>query len=224
MANHASPKGLARFSKLVEADFFKDKWTYNTDLIIDPSEPEAAAAIASLQKIADEAFAEVKADLQKKVTDARNGADAKKAQKALDDVELHPVIHDLLDRESGEPTGKMFLKFKTQANDKQGNRKHLRFFDAKGAPFKPTGELGFGSVIRVNYSTNHAYVQNKVFLTLYINGVQVISMSGAGGSAEDMGFGSEEGGFDSSDVNGDFGASGQTEEVSVGADGTGADY
>lgn len=204
-----TPRGYARFPKLVEPDDYLGKVQYKTDLILDPSDPEVQQFLEGLQKDADAAYEAAKKEIQEKIDGAKNGAEAKKHKKALDSVELAPFIHDVEDRETGEPTGKVFIRFKTNADDRNGNRKSLRFVDAQGNSFVPEGDVPFNSLLRVNFTPNGFYMasQGKVYLTNYINAVQVIELGGGGGAGGgDLGFGVEEGGFV---------ASSQTEEVSV---------
>jgi len=206
-----TPRGYARFPKLVEPDDYLGKVQYKTDLVFDPSDPEVSEFIEGLKATADAALAQAKQEIQEKIDGAKNGAEAKKHTKALEAVELAPFIHDVEDRETGEPTGKVFLRFKTNADDRNGNRKSLRFVDAKGSTFVPQGDIPFNSLLRVNFTPNGFYMasQGKVYLTNYINAVQVIELgSSGGGGGDDLGFGVEEGGFV---------ASNQTEEVSVGS-------
>lgn len=207
-----TPRGYARFPKLVEPDDYLGKVQYKTDLVFDPSDPEAQEFLQSLQTIGDTALKTAKDEIQEAIDNASNGAAVKKHKKALEALELAPIVHDVEDRETGEPTGKVFVRFKTNATDHKGNPKTLRFVDASGAPFVPQGDIGFNSVLRVNFTPrgHHMASQGKVYLTNYINAVQVIELGGdGGGSADDLGFGAVEGGFVAAS------ASPQVEEVAV---------
>ena len=195
----STPRGIARFPKLVTPDEYKGKLTYKTDLVLDPTEPEAAKLIEQLTGIRDTALAEYRASEEKAIQalkDAKKGAAANKKQAALDSLEIPCFVKDQIDQETGDATGKVYLSFKTNATTKDGATKTLRFFDADAKPFKPSGDIQWGSELRVNFAPVPQVVANKMFLTNYINAVQVIRLNGGGGgSAEDMGFGAVDGGF-----------------------------
>jgi len=203
MANKSlhTPRGIARFPKLVTPDQFdtSSKPAYSTGLVFDPKDPEVQTFVETLEGIHKKAEAELRKELEEAITNAKNGAEAKKAKKKLDDLEIPSFIREVLDRESGEPTGMIEIKFKTNADDKDGNRKALRFFDGSGKAFKLTEDLWSGSVLRVNFNPSTFYIAGvgKLFLTNYINAVQVLELKqGSGGSTAGDMFGGDTSDFE----------------------------
>lgn len=104
---------------------------------------------------------------------------------------------------SEDKDGNELFKFKTKASYTNRNgeefKKTLPVFDAFGKPVPEDINVGHGSVVVVAFSTK-AYWKNKNMkgLTLYLEAVQVLELKegyGAGGSADEFGFGAVEGGF-----------------------------
>ena len=198
-----TPRGLARFSHLTTPDQYdaSSKPNYNTGLIFDPSDPEVQEFLSKLEAIHTEGVEAIKADHKKKIAEATNGAAKKKAETALKELGIPKYLKDVEDRETGEPTGKVYLNFKTYAEDRNGNRKTIKFFDGRKQPFKLTEEPWGGSVLRVNFTPQVKEVAKKVFMTLWINAVQVLELRNGGGSgnADDL-FGGDESDFEAPKV------------------------
>lgn len=195
----ATPKGLARFPKLVTPDDYKGKLSYKVDLVFDPKDPKVQKFIDTLTGIQQEALKTYTAEQEAKIAEAKaekKGAAAKKIEEALAALEIPAFVKQEIDHETGDETGRVYVSFKTNALDRDGNPRALKFFDATPKAFKPSGDIGFGAELVVNCTPVCQVVQNKLFLTNYINGVQVLSMGkvgAAGATADAMGFGAAEG-------------------------------
>lgn len=219
-----TPRGIARFPKLVTPDQYdaSSKPAYVTGLVFDPKDPEVQAFVSKLEAIHQEAEAKLRTEMEEAISTAKNGAEAKKAKKKLDDLEVPSFIREVLDLESGEPTGQIEIRFKSNATDRYGNQKHIRFFDGAGKPFNLTEDLWGGSVLRINFNPNCFYIagQGKLFLTNWINAVQVLELrsgSGGGGDAGDL-FGGDTSDFVAPTEPTFDAPDGQTEEISTDGD------
>ena len=216
-----TPRGFARFTHFITPDQYDANAapSFNTGLVLDPSEPEVQTFLDTLRAIYALALSALQADLQEAITNAKNGAEVKKNQKALDDLKTPEFIKDVLDRESGEPTGKVYINFKTYAFTKDGTQKKVRTFDGKGKPFDLESEPWSGSVMRVNFTPVCKYIAGALHLTCWINGVQILKLvsGGAGASAGDM-FGGDSSEFQAEESFDDG------VDVVTGDESTGADY
>lgn len=86
--------------------------------------------------------------------------------------------------------GTVTVKFKTNATDKEGNLKKLKFFDGKGNPIRNADDLniGGGSVLKIKGAAKAYANGTNIGVTLYINSVQIIKYeeySGGGFDADD---------------------------------------
>lgn len=200
-----SPKGIARFPKLVKFDEFQGKKFYAVDLIVGAA--EAQPMIDAIKKQSVEFFEAFKA-----------AAKTPAIRKKLEAYRLATPYGPETDRETGEETGNVVFKFKTNAfrAGKPGEQpipNIIRMFDSFGAPCKadPWG----GSVIKVAcelYPYENASAE-KYGVSLRIKAVQIITLrSGNGGNASEFGFEPVEDGFSAA-------ASATSEEAPSGSEG-----
>ena len=184
-----SPKGIARFPKLVTFDEYLGKRFFAVDLIVGSA--EAQPMIDAIQGESLKHFEAIKA-----------AAKTPQARKKLETYRIALPYGPETDRETGEETGNIVFKFKASAF-RAGKSKTdpevpvvIRMFDAFGAPCKadPWG----GSVLKVAcdlfaYDNPSA---EKYGVSLRIKAVQIITLRSAGaGNAAAYGFEAVEDGF-----------------------------
>ena len=187
-----TPAGEAVFPKIVvpETKFDADG-TYSLKLRL-PDGPEADTLIAKIDEVRELAH-------QMAVNNAPNAAAAKKIRMA------DPSYGRELDRETGEETGNWLFNFKMKASGvskktgKPWSRKPA-LFDAKGQPIigmTKNEEIWAGSVVKIAYELRPFYSPSfGAGCSQNLQAVQVIELvSGEGRSAEDFGFGEEDGSF-----------------------------
>ena len=187
-----TPAGEAVFPKIVvpETKFDADG-TYSLKLRL-PDGPEADTLIAKIDEVRELAH-------QMAVNDAPNAAAAKKIKMA------DPSYGRELDRETGEETGNWLFNFKMKASGvskktgKPWSRKPA-LFDAKGQPIigmTKNEEIWTGSVVKIAYELRPFYSPSfGAGCSQNLQAVQVIELvSGEGRSAENFGFGEEDGSF-----------------------------
>lgn len=201
-ATLTTPVGRARFPKLIQPDEFKGKKQYKVDLVL--SADEAKAAEATLEPMLQGFVEETRMNLEQAVSEAGNVRDKKKAEEDLakfEKAETREILHEDYDKD-GNPTGKLYLKFNTNYSFKDRRSgeeivRHVPFFDSQGQKTQPAA-IGPGSELRVNYSPSPYYHGGNKGISLKINAVQIISLSGGGfdnASASELGFGAVEGGY-----------------------------
>ena len=203
----STPAGKARFPKLIEPDEYKGKKAYKVDLVLTASEAQELAT--KLQPVFDEFIKLHTQELTDKLAEASNAKAKKDAEAALAKFQADPqraFCEEEYDAD-GELTGNMVFKFKTNHSyqNKQGETiiRKVKFFDAEPKQVYPEA-VGGGSTLKVNFTPSPYHLGGAKGLSLKINAVQIIELSSFGEvSAEDCGFGAEEGGY-----------SGSTEEVS----------
>ena len=174
-----TPKGVAVFPWLTRADTkFNKDGVYHTGLALDPNDPGVPEFLAKLDEIHAEAVEITKKSLGK----------AK--------IKAQPIYEPEED-EDGNPTGRVIIKCKTNAV-KNGAKVDLAIFDAKRNPHPKNIPVYGGSVLRIAVGPSARYVQSKLFVTLYIVGVQVIELQTGGGVSgmfdEEDGYEAPEGG------------------------------
>lgn len=187
-----TPAGEAVFPKIVAPDMkFDVDGMYSLKLRL-PDGPEADKLIAKIDEVRELAH-------QMAVDDAPNAAAAKKIKMA------DPSYGRELDRETGEETGNWLFNFKMKAagvskkTGKSWSRKPA-LFDAKGQPIvgmTKNEEIWTGSIVKVAYELRPFYSPSfGAGCSQNLQAVQVIELvSGEGRSAEDFGFGEEDGSF-----------------------------
>lgn len=170
-----SPKGIAKYPWLTKPDTkFKEEGEYKVDLVVSKKDAEP---------------------LIKSITAARDKFAA--SEKAKKKAPL-PWADDVDD--NGKKTGKVVFKFRVKAKTGDWDRKP-KLFDTKGGRVSDVS-VGGGTTMKVSFDL---YTWNVASLgagvTLQPVAVQLIDLveyqGGAGGNAEDFGFGEEEGSFES---------------------------
>lgn len=183
-----TPAGVAKFANISKPklNFKKTGEEYSVDLVFEPT-PEIEAFQAQLVALAE-------ASKDEAIKNAKSAVEKKK----IGQYRLYLPIEDELDKETGEPTGKLLLKAKNSASfvkDGVEQKRSLPVFDAKGKP-APGLNIGRGSTLKVsvvpNGFTNPA--ADKYGVSLWLKAVQVINLvEYGGGNAESFGFGEEDG-------------------------------
>lgn len=102
--------------------------------------------------------------------------------------------------EEGGPTGDMLFTFKSaglwKRDDGSSGTIKIPKFDASGARLPNSFQVWSGSLIKVAYRMNTWYTAIGVGMSLRLQGIQVIEAAEQGGTAEQMGFQAEAGGFE----------------------------
>lgn len=184
-----TPRGVFIYPHMTEPDMKYPKngiGNYHTKLALDSE--DAAPLVDELQKILDEFVAAgctVKGDPIKPAT-------LKKATVA-------DIVEEEFDEEGNE-TGRVIFKFKLDEKvvlktGKSWDQKP-RLFDAAAQQITDPINVWTGSEGKVNLEVHPYFMESsKTFgLSLRLIGAQILKLvSGGGASAEDMGFGAEEG-------------------------------
>lgn len=189
-----TPIGVARYPKLIEADDYQGSLKFKTGLILTSEDAEVVKA--KISEIMPEAHALMKAA----------EASAKSKGKKLKPQDEMEAFSDMMDPDTGEPTGNVLFNFSSNAvyvDKKTGKeiKRVIPFFTAKGesVPFKDRPNIWGGSRIRVSYSMfpYHNAGANNYGVSLRLEAIKVIEavLGGSGGSAEGYGFSEEEEGW-----------------------------
>lgn len=201
--SHTTPKAECLFCHVVEADygtkeFPKKDGEYNITLRLNEKQKEKVVAL-----MADE-IDEATENMQEEF----NALSPANRKKLGEPTFVEPFTEEY-DRQTEEPTGNYLMRFKTRATyeDRNGNTKDRKvpLFDCMGKPVEIESELGFGSVVKVNFSAVPYFVQatGKGGVSLYLNALQILKLVEFGKrSAADYGFSEEdiEDGFSADDV------------------------
>lgn len=183
-----SPKGVFNYPKLTTPDTkFKPEGEYSVGLVLDTDSPECQKLMAQIDKAAAESLAECKAK-------AKNAAEAKKWE-----TKSVPYA-EILDEETGEPTGQTKFSFKMTASGtskktgKEWSRKPA-LFDAKGKPITQDIKIGGGTIGKISYELMPwGTLQLGASVKLALEGAQIIDLKTWGErDAKSYGFGEEEG-------------------------------
>lgn len=199
-----TPAGIAVYPKVQVAERYDDAakkfyscsdgnmagGSYSTSLSIPVA--DCVDLCAQLDALAQEALANAQAD-PKKVA-------AAKAKRKT--IELNAPYVPELDKEGNE-TGNILFKFKTNASAQVNGV--LKVFaapficDGQAKPITENINMYSGSVIKVNFSPTPYFtaLTSCAGVSLRINGVQVLKLQKGGYNAASLGFGAEDGGFDS---------------------------
>ena len=207
-----SPKGAFNYPKLTTPDTkFKPEGEYSVGLILDTDSPEAQKLINQIDRAAAESLADNKAK-------AKNAAEAKKWE-----TKSVPYA-DILDEETGEPTGQTKFSFKMTASGtskktgKDWTRKPA-LFDAKGKPITQDLQIGGGTIGKISYELMPwGTLQLGASVKLALEGAQIIELKTWGErDAKSYGFGEEEGyGFEEEkEDDGGFGDTSDSTEVTA---------
>lgn len=189
-----SPKGTFKYPRLNEPDYGNDDYpieggAFSTRLVL--SAADAKPLIDKLTPIHAKAVEEGEAKFKELKVDQR---------KKLKEVTVQPFFTELYD-EDEKPTGEVEFRFKMKHSgvNKKTQKKWSRkptIFDAKGQPMKNPPNIWGGTEGKVSFEARPYWVAGQAMsgISLSLNAVQIISLvSGGGGSAEDHGFGEEDG-------------------------------
>lgn len=180
-----SPRGTLIYPHLVEPDtkFVKPDGEYHTKLALPVDEPETNAFVERLEGIMQAYIDENPDDLPP--------AKLKKAGRA-------DLFEEEVDDEGNE-TGRLIFKFKLKAKVKTKTKEwdqKPRLFDAKAQPIAGGVNPWTGTEAKVSAEVFPYYMETtKQFgLSLRCQAVQILNLvSGGGASADDFGFGEEDG-------------------------------
>jgi hypothetical protein len=184
-----SPKGPFSWPKLTVPDTkFKPEGEYSVKLILDSDSPECKKLIKQIDAAAAESLAECKAN-------AKNAAEAKKWE-----TKSVPYA-EVLDTETGDPTGQTEFTFKMTASGtskKTGKdwKRQPALFDAKGKPLAGKDlKIGGGTIGKISYELmKWGTLQLGASVKLALEGAQIIDLKEFGSrDAKSFGFGEEEG-------------------------------
>lgn len=196
-----SPKGTAKWPHLTEPDYtYKDEGEFNVKLVFDPESDECKELVAAVDELMEEAKAQAKESEIKKSKGKKKNPKIKMA---------NPPYRNEVRKEEDEDgdeieveTGMIEFNFKATASGvskKTGKawERKIALFDAMGTPLPEDTEVWGGSLIRISYDPYLWYTKALgAGVKLTIGAVQVIELrKGAARSADDFGFGQEEGGF-----------------------------
>lgn len=205
-----SPRGTAVFPALARPDTkFDENGSYKADLRVDPSDEKVKKFLGRIDAV-------YKAHM------------GKAHPKNADSSNKNALYYAESDRETGEPTGYVVVKFrvKNKINKRTGELWDRRpaQFDAKGRPVATPKNVGGGSTIIVS-ADPYTWVNGATKgVSLQPLAVQIIELKewDKDRDAADYGFG-EEDGFEEQD--GGFGdESGDDEIDATGGDDDSADY
>lgn len=203
-----TPAGIAIFPHLLAEDAYQletnNKHECNTQLRLDPSQPGVQEFIDSVEEHVAVAFEVGKVSLEAAAKEAK-GKKLKDLKDAIEGLAPHTPFEPEYDDE-GEETGNFICKMKTTVGgvDKKTSKpwkKEVAIFDASGSPIKGEARNGMrlwgGSTIKVSIQLIPFCAEGlkKAGISFRILAVQVINLPEGGGSAEDHGFGVEEGGY-----------------------------
>ena len=200
---YTSPKGTFKFPKLTVPDTkFKPEGEYSVKLVVSSDAPGVAKLISECDRQAAASLAEAKQN-------ARNAAEAKKWE-----TKYLPYA-EVLDDETGEPTGDVEFKFTMKASGvakktgKPWSRKPA-LFDAKGKLITGEPTIGGGSTGKVSYQFIPYAPTTTVgaSVKLALEAAQIIELREyTAQDASAFGFQEEEGGYEFSEED----ASGEAE-------------
>lgn len=200
-AKIVSPAGTALWPKVSTVDDFKGSLTYNTKLILDPSDSDHAAYIAALESHAQDAYNAGIVELSE-VAEKATGAKKAKALAAIEVLEIHAPIQPSYN-EDGTPDGKVVVTFKRKAQGvyasgpKTGQtwKAVVGVFDSNKQTIPSTTEVGTGSIMRVSAEVVPFCMAstNKAGISLKLSAVQVISLVEGSGGDDSSDFDVEDG-------------------------------
>ncbi|NCT81937.1 MAG: hypothetical protein GXC94_02225 [Comamonadaceae bacterium] len=203
-----TPEGVAVFPKLNAPDTkFKAEGEYQCKLRLPAEESEAFIELIEAQLKAYWPIA--KAELEQRVADAKTGKQKAESKKALDEMKEAEKPYKPAYDDDGNETGEYEFNIKTPASwlkDKgKATEKRMpikpSIFDARGNALKNPPEIWGGSRLVVAGEFRPFNMPIGVGISLRLNAVQIIELSGGGGArdAAGFGFGKHEGGYEGSD-------------------------
>lgn len=190
-----TPKGVVAWASIDEADYeYKEEGEFHIRVRFDPEDP-------GLEKLREEAEAileEAHEDMKRRLKKEKKGALLKKLHLKED------VITEEVDRETGEPTGKVIIRagMKYKVTPKSGKYagKTLEFtpdvFDARGNRLHKRPRIGSGSEVKVAVQPMEYFMpkDGEMGISWKLNAVQIIRLvQGGSRDAASYGFGEEDG-------------------------------
>lgn len=189
-----TPKGVAVWPSLNTPDFKfkKDYGEYHAKIRVAPDAPGLKEFIAAAEKLRDEAYAAKEAELKRE----KKGAILRDLNKQENVVQVE------IDNETGEETG--FLLIRASMNAGGLRRKDNKpwsqkpdIFNAKGQKLKHPPEIGGGSEMKLSVRLRDYFMpkEKTVGVSFDLEAVQLITLKsfGSSRSADDYGFGAEDG-------------------------------
>jgi len=205
-----TPVGTASYPHLTAPDEFMGKLQYKCDLRLDPKDADVQPFVKKVEAYVTAAKAEALVELTEKLagldTNSNNPTITKSVKKVtkqieeLDD-EYRSPISDEYDRDSGEATGLIIFKMKSNADfvDKKTKKKIdiiPKLYDADGnfirgdrPVIKGGSKLSLQAILTSYVADFGCGVSSR------LGAVQIVKLSSGGGSGGDAGFGKVDGGF-----------------------------
>lgn len=147
-----SPRGTAKYPRVDQP------YTYNKSIKKSVPDPNGGYEMKLVMEPAD--FAPFKKAIDTAVKEAKVTPEFMPYKKEVD-------------KDTGEPTGKIEIVFKAYGKEKDGRtRKKIKFFDAKGKPMPSNFPLTAGSVVKVN---GYMSISDKS-ARLNMDAIQIISL------------------------------------------------
>lgn len=207
-----TPVGTLVWPKLNAPDEYKGKKSYTAKIRL--SAEDSAALIEKIEDELRRYWPIAKAELEKKVADAKTGPDKAKAKKALAEMAEAEKSYKPAYDDEGNETGEYEFNFKmpdhfVSTKDKKPVYMKPDLFDAKGQLLKSPPEIWGGTTACVAGEFRPFSMPIGVGVSLRLKAVQIISLASGGGgqrSADSYGFGKQEGGYEggAEETNGGF--------------------
>lgn len=190
-----TPAGTVAWASIDEADYeYKEGGEFHIRVRFDPDDPALNELRNEAEAILDEAYAAMEADLRRE----KKGALLKKLNRKDD------VIPEEMDRETGDPTGKLVLRagMKHKVTPKTGKNAGKTFtfypdvFDATGKKLNKRPKIGSGSVVKIAIRPMEYFLPStgEMGISYSLEAVQVIKLvQGGSRDAASYGFGQEDG-------------------------------
>jgi hypothetical protein len=203
-----APKAIAKWPKLTEPDYGtamhpKPEGEYSVKLVWDESDPAFQKFQARMQPLMDAAVEQGQAAFN---------ALKKPQRDKLEKMKVNPLFTPIYD-ENDEPTGQVEMKLAMTASGvvKSGPREGKKWarspqlFDALGRPITAKVNIWGGSELIVAFTVNEGGYfiagTGACGLKCHLEAVQIVTLRAGGTkSAGDYGFGTQEGGFDVSQL------------------------
>jgi len=191
-----TPKGVFKYCYVNTPDVkgaerFGGEPKYKTTIVIDGDDPKWPALKREIDKRAAEALAAGVEAME----DAPVKTKAAWKKRKITEPELNDPYSDELD-ENGEPTGRIEMAFKTNAEFKDRKtgvvtKRTVPFRDGKGQviPTKKRPLVYGGTEGRVAFATSNVFIPKDaaVFLGLYLNEIQISKLATAGSGSDPFG-------------------------------------
>ena len=200
-AKFMTPKSVFIYPKLNAPDTkFKAEGEFNVKL--KPLDADEGSAFqAKYEAAVAKHFELVKAELEKKLAEAKTGADKGKIKKEIADLKTADSPFKPAFDDDGNETGEVIFTVKTPAQfTRKKDQKVIKiqpaFFDAGGKKMASVPEIWGGTVGFIAGSLRPFYTAKAgVGVSLRLEAVQIIELSSGGGArdAGSFGFGAEDG-------------------------------